>query len=76
MKIFKSTSLLFATFIVVSSIYGFKIGLPLFLFCLGLKEFISAKEYYDNQQKKLAFASLGVGIFVCICEFFAINNII
>lgn len=76
MKILKSTSLLFAAVFAVSSIYGLKIGLPLLLFFLGLKEFISAKEYYDNQQKKFALASLGVGIFVCVCAFFSLTNII
>jgi len=76
MRILKSTSLILAAIFAVSSIYGLKIGLPLLLFCFGLKEFINVKEYYDNQQKKFAFASLGVGIFVCICAFFSITNII
>ncbi|HZK84627.1 MAG TPA: hypothetical protein VFC58_08130 [Desulfosporosinus sp.] len=38
MEILKLTSLLFATVFAVSSIYGLKIGLPLLLSCLGLKE--------------------------------------
>lgn len=76
MKILKSTSLIFAVGFAAASIYGLKIGLPLLLFCLGLKELISSKEYYDNQQKKFAFASFGVGIFVCICAFLSITNII
>jgi hypothetical protein len=76
MKILKSTSLVLAAFFAVSSIYGLKIGLPLLLFCLGLKECINAKEYYDNQQKKFALASFGVGIFVCVCAFLSLTNII
>jgi len=76
MKMLKSTSLVFAAFFAVSSIYGLKIGLPLLLFCLGLKEFINVKEYYDNQQKKFAFASLGVGILACVCAFLSVTNII
>lgn len=63
-------------YIVATSIYGVTVGLQLLVFILGLKEIISAKEKYDNQQKKLAFASLGVGVFACVCVFFSITNII
>jgi len=76
MNILKSISWLLIIFIVVASIFGLTSGLQLLLFCFGLKEFLSAKEYYDNQQKKLAIASVIVGISVCVCAFLSITNII
>lgn len=76
MKILKSTSLLLAVVFAVASIFGLELGLPLLLFCLGLKELISSKEYYDKQQRKFAFASFGVGIFVCACAFLSVAHII
>ena len=74
MKILKSTSLVFVAFFAVASIFGIENALPLLLFCFGLKEFISAKEDYDNQQKKLAVADVFVGIFVCVCAFLSVTN--
>lgn len=76
MKILESTSLLCTIWIVATSIYGVTVGLQLLFFVFGLKEIIGAKEYYDNQQKKFAFASLGVGLFSCVGIFLSVTNII
>ncbi|NMA67407.1 MAG: hypothetical protein GX957_14435 [Clostridiaceae bacterium] len=75
-KILKSTTLVFAVILVVASIYGMEKGLSLLVLCFGAKEIINAKEYYDKQQKKMAMVSLIVGIFVCVCGFLALTNMI
>jgi len=76
MNILKSTSWLLIIFFAVASIFGLTRGMQLLLFSFGLKEILSAKEYYDNQQKKLAIASVIVGIIVCVSAFFSITNTI
>lgn len=76
MKILKSTSLLLSIIFAIASIHGLEVGLPLLLLCLGFKELLSSKEYYDKQPKKFSFASIFVGIFVCICAFLSLAHIV
>lgn len=75
-KILKSTTLMFILVLVVASIFGLDKGLIVLFLYLGLKELVLAKEYYENQQTKMAILSLIVGAFVFICGFLAITNII
>lgn len=76
MKILKSVALVGTICVVIASLFGLQKGLAVLLLCVGFREAISAKEYYDNNQKNWAIASLIVGIFVCICGFFSLTNII
>lgn len=76
MEILKVTPLIVAVLLVVASIYGFQKGLALLVLCFGAQEITGAKEYYDKQQRKMAMASLVVGIFVCICGVLSLTNII
>ena len=42
----------------------------------GVKELWSAKQYYKEQKKKWAMASLCVGIFACVCAILGLTGII
>lgn len=76
MKLLKSTSCLFALIFAIASIFGLAIGLPLLLFCLGLREIFSSIEYFNNHKKHWAYAALCVGIFACICAALSLLKII
>ncbi len=76
MKIRKSITLLGAACIVIASLLGLQKGLALLFFCMGFRESLRAKGYYDNAQKKWAIASFVVGISVCICGFLSLTNLI
>ena len=64
MKIRKSTALLGAVCIVIASLFGLQKGLALLLLCMGFRESLRAKLYYDNKEIKLATVKLHSG--VCI----------
>lgn len=53
----KLINVVFAIILVVASIYGMEKGLSLLVLCFEVKEIISAKGYYDKQQKKMAIVS-------------------
>lgn len=76
MKILKSTTWILVIIMLIISMYGLSFGLPLLVFFLGAKEFISAREFYDDNKYKLAMASAIIGIFACICAIVSIINII
>ena len=48
----------------------------LVVFGVGVKELWSAKQYYKEQKKKWAIASLCVGIFACVCAILGLTGII
>ena len=75
-KMRKSTALLGAACIVIATLFGLQKGLALLFFCMGFRESLRAKGYYDNTQKKWAIASFVVGISVCICGFLSLTNVI
>ena len=52
--------------LIVSMWQGVRIGLTIAVLCLGLSEIMDAAERY-KRQKNLAMASLGIGIFLCVC---------
>lgn len=76
MKILKSTTLILVIIMLIASMYGLSVGLPLLVFCFGLKEFVSAKEFYDEKKNKLALVSAIVGVLVCTCAMLSITNVI
>lgn len=41
---------------------------------LGIRELTTAKKHYDNNEKKLAVASLIVGIIALVCAFLGAIN--
>ena len=55
MKIRKSITLLGAACIVIASLLGLQKGLALLFFCMGFRESLRAKGYYDNAQKKMGY---------------------
>ena len=42
----------------------------------GIKELWAAKEYYKQQKKKWAIASLCMGIFACACAIISFTGIL
>lgn len=48
----------------------------LVVFGFGVKELWSANQYYKEQKKKWAIASLCVGTFACICAILGLTGII
>ncbi len=76
MKLLTSFSFAATLALVTASIWGVSKGLSLFCFCLGLKTLAEAKAYHANQQKGFAAASLGLGIFACVCALLSVIPII
>ena len=75
-KIVQSLIMFFAILMIIASLFGFKKGLSIFLLCVGIREIVNAKEYYDKRQVKWTVASLVVGIGVCMCAFLSLTNLI
>ena len=42
----------------------------------GIKEFWNAMEYYKQQKKKWAIASLCIGVFACVCAILSMTGIL
>lgn len=76
MKILKSITWVGTICIIVASLFGFQKGFAMLLLCIGFREAICAKDYYDNKQNSWAIVSLIVGILVILCGFFSLTNII
>lgn len=76
MKNFQSINFVLILALIVWSIFDIIKGLALLCFFLGLKELISAKEYFDIGEKKQSFLSLVMGIGVCICSIISLTNIL
>ena len=43
---------------------------------LGMKELQTAREYYKQQKKKWAIASLCMGVFACACAIISFTGIL
>lgn len=46
------------------------------LLALGVKELFAAREYYKQQKKKWAIASLCMGAFGCACAILSMTGIV
>lgn len=76
MKTLKSVTSVGTGCIVIASLFGLQKGLAILLLCMVFQEFFSARTYYLNKQRKWAIATLIVGIFVCVCGFLSLMNVI